>query len=390
MADQRERRDGTADFTSTPRQGQQGGDPAEAPPLDGVRVLEVGSGLAVGHCCHLLAGFGADVVLAEAVDVGAADVLDRASDAALHHGKRRVSVSDATLGQLAAVADIVVEGLPPGVLGSRGLDLEALRLRRPEVIVTSITPFGQDGPHAGRLATNIVVFAEGGIMSLTGEEHRPPLMTGGSQALKLGGLHGFAATVTAYYGAVVGGEGDWLDISMQECAASMLELYGAMWEYDSEFAPRSGNSVRAEWGVYPVRDGYAGVCCLERQVHTFFDLMALPELDDERFRDPLQRRDNNDELLAYVMVWMSERTKDELLALSPVHRIPFGAVRTPAELLDNESLTERGFFDLVDVEGAEARLPGRPFPGLGWRSGAWRPPGADTDEVLTDWLGDER
>jgi len=363
------------------------GSQTDVPPLDGVRVLEIGSGVAVGHCCHLLAGYGADVVLAERA-IEDEQSGGRAADVALNHGKRRVSVADAELAELAAVADIVVEGLQPGALPARGIDPLALRRRRPEVIVTSITPFGQDGPHAGRHATNIVVFAEGGIMSLTGEEQCAPLMTGGAQALKLGGLHGFAATVTAYHGAVVAGEGDWIDLSMQECAASMLELYGAMWEYDSEFAARSGNSVRAEWGVYPVRDGYAGVCCLERQVHTFFDLMALPELDDERFRDPLQRRDNNEELLAYVMVWMSERTKEELVALSPVHRIPFGAVRTPAELLDNESLNERGFFDVVEVDGREAKLPGRPFPGLGWREGRWRPPGADTEVVLADWLGE--
>jgi crotonobetainyl-CoA:carnitine CoA-transferase CaiB-like acyl-CoA transferase len=358
------------------------------PPLQGVKVLEIGSGVAVSHCCQLLAGYGADVVLAE--DASAATDGGSYADVALNRGKRRVSVDDATLVRLAGAADVVVEGRPPGELADRGLDPVVLRDQRPQLVITSITPFGQTGPHARHLATNIVLFAEGGIMSLTGEDSRPPLCTGGEQALKLGGLHGFAATTVALYGALVQGEGDWIDISMQEGAASMVELYGAMWEYDSEFAPRSGNSVRAEWGVYPVQDGYAGVCCLERQVHSFLDLMAQPELDDPRFRDPLQRRDNNDELLAYVLVWMSERSKDELVALSPVYRIPFGAVRTPAELLDNESLAERGFFDDVNADGRPGRVPGRIFPGLPWARGRWHPAASGTSEVLADWLGEDR
>ena len=226
-------------------------------------------------------------------------------------------------------------------------------------------------------------------MGLTGEADRPPLQTGGKQALYLGGLQGFAATTTALVGVAATGTGDWIDISLQESATSMLELYAAMWEYVSEVAGRMGNSVRAQWGVYPVVDGYAGVCCLERQMPALFDLLDVPELDDERFRDPVQRIESNDELLAHVLVFMSGHTKDELVALSPVHRIPFGAVRTPRELLADDGLIQRGLYTTVATGDGTVTVPGRPFPDLGWQDlTTVSPSGTDVDGELAAWAGD--
>ena len=100
---------------------------------------------------------------------------------------------------LALAADMVIEGDSPGdiVKHHRRVQPEALRARKPGLVVVSITPFGQDGPYAGFEASNITSFAMGGIMSLTGMPQREPLVTGGSQAHYLGGLNGFGAAVTA-------------------------------------------------------------------------------------------------------------------------------------------------------------------------------------------------
>jgi len=67
--------------------------------------------------------------------------------------------------------------------------------------------------------------------------------------------------------------------------------------------------------------------------------------------------------------------------------VPFGAVLTPGELLESESLTERKFFDEVETQAGVARVPGRPFPGLEWRAGELSAPAADTAAVVGDWLG---
>jgi CoA:oxalate CoA-transferase len=355
-------------------------------PLAGVRVLEIGGGIPAGYATRWMAGFGADVVRTE----GPAGALTPDELVYLTTGKRRVAVDDSQLWGLARAADIVVEDGKPGELGRRGLDIGELRKAKPSTVAVSITPFGQNGPYSDWDATNAVSFAMGGIMSLTGHPSRPPLVTGGSQAQYLGGLNGFSAAVTAYFGALVHGEGDYIDISLQECAAGMLELYGPMAEYtDAGPNLRSGNHVRAVWGIYPCADGYAGVCCLERQVQAFFNVMGDPVLQEERFQDREQRAEHDDELQALVYGWFLDKTKAEIVELGPKHRVPFGAVLTPGDLLENESLNERGFFDTANTTEGTARIPGRPFLGLPWKAGTLSSAGADTEAVLGEWPGAE-
>jgi crotonobetainyl-CoA:carnitine CoA-transferase CaiB-like acyl-CoA transferase len=365
------------------------GDGARDAPLQGLRVLEIGGGIAAAFATHLLGGYGADVVRSEG-DNGVALTTDEA--VYLLAGKRRVVLDDGQLRTLALDADVVVEDQPPGALGARGLGPAALRAERPELIVVSVTPFGQSGPYAGFQATNAVSFALGGIMSLTGDADRPPLLGGGSQAQYLGGLNAFGATATAWLGRLVQGEGDWIDISCQEAAASMVELYVPGTAYGEAVQLRMGNQVRAVWGLYPCIDGYAGAFCLERQIRGLFDALDDPELVDERFTHPLRRLDPevNDELLAKMYAFFAERTKEDVLALGPRYKVPFGVVMTPADLLASPGLAERGFWDEVDVGGgaggaAVAQVPGRPFPGLGWQGGGrLHGAGEDTEAVLAE------
>ncbi len=353
---------------------------AEPLPLHGVRVLEIGGGISAAFAARWLAGFGADVVRAEPT----AEALTPDEATYLLPGKQRVRADDRALAALAAHADIIIEDGPPGALAARGLDPARLRAEHPALVIVSITPYGQDGPYAAFPATNITAFAMGGIMSLTGMHQREPLVTGGSQALYLGGLDAAGAAITAYFGALVHGQGDWIDISLQECMAGMLELYGPRGAYEGAVSIRSGNHVRATWGLYPCADGYAGVCALERQVPALFALLADPELDEPRFRDPLERPNHDDELQAKLYAWFAERTKAELLELGVRHRVPIGAVVTPLELLENPSLNERGFFEAIVTPGGIARIPGRPFLGLPWRTGQLTEPG-DPADALARW-----
>jgi crotonobetainyl-CoA:carnitine CoA-transferase CaiB-like acyl-CoA transferase len=340
--------------------------------LEGIRVAELGGGVPAGFCAHLLAGYGADVV-----QIGDSR-LTPDEDRYLSRGKRRLDdESDEAIRAVIERVDVVIDGRPRSA-PLTGPTARQIRDDHPRLVVTVLTPFGLDGPNAGHRTTNIVSFASGGIMSLTGEPDRAPLQTGGDQALMLGGLHGFAATTTALFGALMQGEGDLIDVSLQECAASMLEYCAAAWEYESLFIERSGNTPRAEWGVYPAADGWAGVCCLGRQLPALLDLLGLEH--EERFMDPVQRMENKDELMTHVMLLTIERTKEELIALGAANKLPIGAVRTPAELLQHGPLIQRGFFD----DGPDGRLPGRPFPGLAWTSLASART-VSRDQILDAW-----
>jgi crotonobetainyl-CoA:carnitine CoA-transferase CaiB-like acyl-CoA transferase len=349
-----------------------------------MRVLEIGGGVAAAFATRWLAGFGADVARSE----GPPDALTGDEEAALLAAKRRIDVPDETLRRLALAADLVVEDGAPGALAARGLDPETLRREKPALVVTSLTPFGQTGPQAGLEATNLTAHAAGGILSLTGLMDRAPLQNGGNQAWKLLGLNGFAASVTAYLGALVSGEGDWVDVSAQECAAGMLEFYGPRSAVDGIPGKRLGNRTTAIWGLYRCLDGFAGVCSLQRQVRALFDGMGDPELMDSRFLDPVQRMKDDKELAVRVERFFADKRKEELIQLGLQLQVPFGAVLTPGELLESEALREREFFDAVATPDGEARVPGRPFPGLAWRAGALSSPAADTDAVHRDWLGD--
>jgi crotonobetainyl-CoA:carnitine CoA-transferase CaiB-like acyl-CoA transferase len=249
-------------------------------------------------------------------------------------------------------------------------------------VFVSVSPFGQTGPYRNYRATSIVTFALGGIMSLTGEYDREPLVSGGSQAQYLAGLHAFAAAVTAYFGAVVHGEGDWVDISAQECAAGMLELYGPTTAYGAPVANRLGNQTRAEWGVYPCADGYVGIFALQRQLPALLEAMNDPELADAHFLDSTYRLEHNEELAARIYLFTAGKSREELMGIARRHKVPIGLALTPAQLLDVPSLTERGFWDRIETEAGTATVPGRPFRGLGWSApGARRPSGASNDSA---------
>jgi len=359
-----------------------------AQPLDGIRVLELGGGLAAAFATHLLAGYGAEVVRVDPpAHADAPPGMTEDQEAALLGGKRRIDADAAEVRRLAGVADMIVEDLDPATAAHLAFDPAELRAEREELVVVSISPFGRSGPDRDARATNATVFATSGMMSLTGDPERTPLVTGGSQALHVGGLNAFGAALSALFGAQLHGTGAWVDISVQECLAGMLELYGPGGAYGLPPTLRFGNWHRACWALYPCADGHAGVFCLERQVPSLFAAIGDPELDDPRFRDPLQRPDNEEELSASVIGFMVDHTGDDLLQIGQQRKIPFGIVRRPSELLEAPALRTRGFFDEVALpDGTVVTTPGRPFLGLGWTApDRVHRPGEDTDAVHRDW-----
>jgi crotonobetainyl-CoA:carnitine CoA-transferase CaiB-like acyl-CoA transferase len=342
-------------------------------PLSGMRVVELGGGYASAMAAHFLHGYGAHVVRIE-VDAGA-DALRASAPLTddqrrfLLHGIDVISVSVAQVLTMIADADLVVSDRQPAQLRVLGIRWSDFCREHPEIVVVSVTPFGLSGPNADLPATNAVVFASGGIMSLTGAPERSPLITGGDQGFALGGVNAFAAACTAWFGRLRHGAGDLVDISLQECATSMLEYYGAATSYlDTPGQLRLGNQTRATWGVYPCADGWVGVFALARQIPALFALIGDPELRDSRFADPLLRAlpENEEELAAKLYVYLSGFTMAEMREQSLASKVPFGVIITPAELVAATTPADRGFWDEIPAEAGPIRVPGRPFPGLGW------------------------
>jgi crotonobetainyl-CoA:carnitine CoA-transferase CaiB-like acyl-CoA transferase len=337
-------------------------------PLNGVRVVELSGTYAAGLSGRFLQGYGATV---QRLDWDSPTPNTSDERLYLHTGKLTLATEE--LQAALAQADIIVSDLQPYQLAELGLDWHAQHASNPQQVIVSVAAFGLHGPYANLQHTNATAFALGGIMGLTGNAERSPLLTGGNHAYALAGLNAFAAASTAWLGQKRHGRGQLIDISGQECAAGMLEYYGAYTSYTGTKVTRLGNHTRATWAIYPCADGWAGVFALARQVPALFGLLNDPDLDSPRFRDALQRilPENEEELEVKLYLYFADKTMAELREISLATRVPIGTATTPLDLLASAGLHEREFFDSVATgEGANepATIPGRPFPGFGWRT----------------------
>jgi crotonobetainyl-CoA:carnitine CoA-transferase CaiB-like acyl-CoA transferase len=254
--------------------------------LSVLRVLDLSEGVAGAFCTKLLAGFGAEVIKVE--QPGAGDPLRRhgpfpddlphrekgALFLYLNTGKKSITLDIAQrtgallFRRLAEEAEVVVEGLPPGHLARLGLAYESLARIKPRLVMTSVTPFGQDGPYSGYKATNLTAFAAGGQMAVTGEPDREPLKDGGYQAEYQAGLHAFAATAVAAFSADATEVGQHIDIAAVECLATALEPWVSSWaRRKRDIGWRRGN-------VEPAPIAF---------VHTVEDLLNASQLEARGF-----------------------------------------------------------------------------------------------------------
>jgi crotonobetainyl-CoA:carnitine CoA-transferase CaiB-like acyl-CoA transferase len=236
--------------------------------LSVLRVLDLSEGVAGAFCAKLLAGFGADVIKIERP--GGGDPLRRhglfpddlphpekgALFLYLNTGKKSITLDFAQrsgaliLRRLVEGAEVVVESFPPGWLTELGLGYESLARIKPRLVMTSVTPFGQDGPYAGYRATNLTAFAAGGQMAVTGEPDREPLKNGGYQAEYQAGLHAFAATAMAAFSADATEVGQHIDVAGVECMATALEPYVSSWAHQRrDIGQRRGNVEPAPAGL---------------------------------------------------------------------------------------------------------------------------------------------
>ena len=358
-------------------------------PLEGVRVLEVGNFVSAPYCGRLFAGYGADVTKVEPPDGDVARAHGPFKDGEPHPetsalflylntNKRSITLDlasapgrDALL-RLAARADVLVENYRPSDARRLGLGYEALKAANPQLVVVSITAYGQDGPYADYRSNNLIAFAMGGQMFLTGDPDREPLKNGGYQADYQGGLNAFSAANLALLAAERDGVGDHVDISVQHCMAPILEAGIPFYSYNGIWAGvRRGNLMSSFMGIYPCLDGQVGVHVMPRNWPPFAQATGHPEwLEDERFATAEVRREHDDELMAEVIAWAASVTKKEAYASGGEHRAPVTFIHNMEDLLESPQLAARGFLRRIDHPIAgEATYPGPP-----WWMGpdAWR------------------
>ncbi len=373
-------------------------------PLSGLRVLELGTFVSAPFCGKLFAGYGAEVIKVEPPggDISRAhgpfrDGVPNPETSALflylNTGKKSVELDvrtpagrDAFL-RLVETSDVVIENFLPADMQALGLTYEHLKAVNPRVVLISVTTFGQDGPYAHYLSNNLVAFAMGGQMFITGTQEGGPLKNGGYQADYQGGLNAFSAGMLAVLAAERDGLGQHVDVSIQQCMAPLLEATIPYYTYLGRWAGlRRGNHMASFIGIYPCVDGHLGIHIMARNWKPFCEAIGRPDLvDDSRFATQADRAQHNDELMAEFYAWAATETKHDVYRRAGAGRAPIAFVHTMDDLLTSPQLNFRGFLKAVDhpVAGT-ATYPGPPWwigPD-GWVHGRAPLLGEHTEEVL--------
>ncbi len=293
-------------------------------------------------------------------------------------------------------ADIVVESVAPGTLAQCGLGYEDLKQINRNIVLTSITPFGQTGPYKDYRASDIVAEAVGGMMWTNGFPEEAPLHGMGLQAYHSASFFAAIGTMSALWARDAIGEGQWVDVSMQEAAAGAVEHIAPFYHQGLGIEKRQGS---LHWSRYfrvaKCRDGYVMHCSLgdwTSLVEWVKGDGGARDLDDARWEDLTYRKENAEHLFDILDDWAEDYSVAELMEGAQLRRIPYAMVRPPEALVDDPQLNYRGFFS--DVEHPELsqsfRYPGGPshFTATPWRI-ARRPPllGEHNCEVYSGELG---
>lgn len=336
-----------------------------APPLAGIRVVEIGNYMAGPFCGMQLADLGADVVKVEHPKAGdLARLLEPLASgesgnfARLNRDKRSLAIdlkrdeSRAVFRRLAMDADVIVENLRPGTMDDLGLSPRSLLEASPRLIYVAVTGWGQDGPYADRPALDIIVQGQSGLMSITGEEDGAPVKVGVSIADLTAALYATVATLAALRARDRDGRGQLVDISMFESAVSL-----AVWEAGVYFGggevPRAAGSAHKMLAPYQAvasSDGHFIVGATTPPNWTAFcRVLGLGGLEsDSRFADANARRRNRVDLIAEIERITRTKPSAHWLELLRKAGVPCGDIADYGDVFTDPHLLARKFF--VDLE----------------------------------------
>jgi len=374
----------------------------ESGALFDLRVIDLGHFIAGPYCASLLAGLGAEVIKVERPGTGdgarqmgpfpndEADLEKSGLFSYLNLCKKSITLNlkseagkDAFL-RLVKQSDILIENFEPRVMPSLGLEYENLRKLNPQLVMTSISNYGQSGPYRDYKGYEITLNALGGVQSEIGEPDREPLKLGGQQLQFQAGLAAAFATMSAIVYRDIAGGGQHIDLAILEIAAIMKGAPTTYHQFTGYRRVRNGMRPMADGrrdtdgstspqpryagalypiAILPCKDGFV---CVDTEATeqwlSLCDMIGRPELkEDPRFRGA-NRGANADQVDAILIEYLKDKTQRELFEDFTAWRIPLGIVNNMATLFSDQQHRARGFF--VEVEHpalGKIEYPGHPF-----------------------------
>jgi CoA:oxalate CoA-transferase len=348
--------------------------------LSGLTVLDLSQNISGPYCTKLLADYGATVIKVEKPRTGDAsrragpfpddtpDIESSGIFLLLNTSKKSITldIGDKSgrdiFKRLVKQADIVVENSKPGTMKKLGLDYETLGKTNPALIMASISYFGQTGPCRDWNGSDIVAQATGGLMHLTGEPEREPLKLPLTQAEYQAGLNAAVAILCAVYYRDTTSEGQYIDISVQEAVASILEGAISTYSYSGRVLNRTGarHRYKCPSTLMKAKDGY-----VHMEANAYWDhfaaMVEAPELLQPRLSS-IMRYSHADKVEKAIQPWVESHTADEIFTTGQGWRMPVAKVMGIDELDGDPQYEARDYFQYIDHPAAGMfRYPGSPF-----------------------------
>ena len=378
-------------------------------PLEDVKIIDLTHALAGPFCSTMLADFGADVIKME--PPGSGDIArgwgppffntETSYFVSLHRNKKSIQIDlkkeagREIFFRLLEQSDVVIENFRVGTLEKLGIDYETTRARNPGIIYCSVSGFGQTGPYRDRGAMDLIVQAESGLISITGEPGTSGARCGVSFADMVAGMYAAFGIMNALMVKVKTGRGQQIDVSMLEGLVSLMHTPLSAYLADGIVPGPSGTSYKA---LLPYQTFHTKTRDLALAIGSdklwriFCPVMGLEEMmDDPRFATNVDRNINRAELISglqEVFLTKSYETWEERFL---ANGIPVGAVNTLDQVLEHPQLKARGaIVETSHPVAGNVKVVGVPVK-LSETPGSVREPapllGQHTDDVLRDYLG---
>ncbi|MEN5028622.1 CaiB/BaiF CoA-transferase family protein [Pseudomonas sp. Ps21-P2] len=374
-------------------------------PLQGVRVIEIGTLIAAPFAARLLGEFGAEVIKIESMGQG--DPLRKWRK--LHEGtslwwylqsrnKKSLSLNLKSpegidiVKRLAESADVLIENLRPGALEKLGLGWDVLHALNPKLTLVRISGYGQSGPYRDRPGFGAIGEAMGGIRYTTGTPGSPPARVGVSLGDSLASMHAVMGALMSLLRVKTGqGDGQVVDVSLAESVFNVMESLVPEYDMLGHVRERSGGALPgiAPSNTYPTADG-AYVVIAGNSDPIFKRLMQTigraDLAEDPEFAHNDGRAAQSDMLDGAISAWSSALPIDNVLKALEAAEVPAGRIYNVADIVADPHYQARGMILDADLPGgATVKMPGI-VPKLSETPGAvnWQGPalGQHTDSVL--------
>jgi crotonobetainyl-CoA:carnitine CoA-transferase CaiB-like acyl-CoA transferase len=352
-------------------------------PLSGVTVLDASRVLVGPFCTMQLGDLGADVVKVERPGTGDqtrgwhpptyGDSETSAYYLSVNRNKRSMTLDlsaergRAVFRDLASEADVLVENFRVGKMESWGLGYEALREVNEDLVYCTISGYGEWGPYRDRPAYDLVMQAEGGMMSITGEEGGPPVRVGVAIADIGAGMYATQAILAALLRRELSGSGGQkIDVSLLDGQVAWMSYMASYYFATGDLPGRMGSKhpTIAPYQAVPTRDGHAVVAVPSQNLWPkFCAALGRDDLaDDDRFETNADRVAHREALDAILESETRDYATEELVAVMEDHGVPATSVRDMEDVFEHPQVRARGMHQTVEHPTVgQVSMPGSPM-----------------------------